>query len=119
MSNMKKSADIVEVSQRDPELVVLSTAPDRNCAERIAEALVRENLVSCAQVGGEIKSFYVWEGKFFAETEVKISLKLLKSRQEDAFKRFQSLHPYECPQWVSLKADSLSEDYARWLHGAL
>ncbi len=116
MECMKQKAIVVKSSEDNAELVGLTTVPDLSTAHTIAEVLVKEKLVSCAQVGECVKSFYIWKGEFFSEPEVRIIFKLLKNNENRTLKRLCELHPYECPQWITLRAESLSADYANWLH---
>ena len=100
---------------QDEICVVLSTAPSAEQAELIAETLVFEKLAACAQTGAPVKSYYIWKGESFKETETPISIKAALSALPDLQKRFMEIHPYECPQWIVLRAQA-SEKYAEWVN---
>jgi len=47
----------------DEILLALSTFPDAETARRIAEQLVTEHLVACANILPGVQSIYHWQGK--------------------------------------------------------
>ena len=85
--------------------VVLSTAPDRETAERIGEALLRERLAACVQYEA-VRSQYWWQGELCTDDEVR-----LYDAVEAAILR---LHPYDCPQVLCLAVDAVSAGYQAW-----
>lgn len=95
---------------------VISSCPDKETARSIAEALIKDNLAKCVQIGGEVESLYVWKGKICKDCEIPISIKLSSKTLKIAEEKFMQMHPYECPEWVVLKVDA-SEDYGKWLDG--
>ena len=63
-----------------PEVhVVFITAPNVECAETLARALVEDRLVACVNVVPGIRSFYRWEGEVQSDPEV---LLIAKTRAE-------------------------------------
>ena len=75
------------------ELLVLATTfPDRDGAERVVSLLVDGGLAVCGQVGADLRSFYRWEGKLEEASEVAVTLKILPerfAREGDRMTRFQ------------------------------
>ena len=45
-------------------LICLSTCPDRETAERIADALVEARLAACVNIVPGVESVYLWQGHF-------------------------------------------------------
>ncbi len=91
------------------------TFPSNESAEKIAEKLVRNHLVACAQLIGPIRSHYIWQGQAERSNEI---LLLAKMRLEFLDRLIESVkedHPYECPQIVALPIVAGSEDYLTWL----
>ena len=97
-------------------LVVHSTAPDRETAESIAENFVKSGVAACASVGGPIKSFYFWKGEYCSDTEFAIELKLSPKKLSEAEDLMGRLHPYECPQFIVVGAET-SDAYSDWING--
>ena len=52
-----------------PAIVVMTTAPNIEEAESLAEKIVEAKLAACVQVLPEMKSFYFWEGAVKKEPE--------------------------------------------------
>ena len=91
------------------------TAKSREEAETIARALVEQRLVACANVLGEIGSFYRWEGEVKAETEVAFIVKTRGSLVDQVVARVTELHSYSCPCVVALPIEGGNPDYLDWI----
>jgi periplasmic divalent cation tolerance protein len=91
-----------------------TTTSSQALAETMGRALVAADLAFCAQVEGPITSIYNWEGEIQNETEWRLKLKFLTPHGDAIAKRLGELHPYENPQWVTVKADSVGEKYLSW-----
>ncbi|MFO7652619.1 MAG: divalent-cation tolerance protein CutA [Candidatus Krumholzibacteriia bacterium] len=98
-------------------LVCTTTLPQRAAAEHIAEALVREDLAACAQVGADLVSFYRWEGEVQRDQEVQLTLKVATDRWEACARRLVELHPHDVPQVVAWWADRVERRYLLWAEG--
>ena len=96
-------------------MVVLSTAPNRRIAGRIARTLVKERLVACVNVVPGIVSVYQWKNKVVRDSEV---LCILKSRRPLLAKlagRISALHPYDVPEIIALPITRGAGPYLKWL----
>jgi periplasmic divalent cation tolerance protein len=94
--------------------VVLSTFPDREAAERVAEILVDGGLAVCAQVGADLVSFYRWQGQLEKDDEVAVSFKVLDDRMELFIGELELQHPYDVPQILGWPVAVASGDYLKW-----
>lgn len=92
-----------------------TTLETREEAEKLAELLVKDGLVACAQVDGPLVSTYCWEGRLEKAEEWGLTLKFAVAAESELLKRLSKLHPYDEPQWVCLKAEA-SEGYAAWVN---
>ena len=100
-------------------LVVITTAPNTDEAEVLAERIVGEKLAACVQILPQMTSFYFWEGKVQKEGEY---LLLIKTHAEkfDELKRFiHENHSYDVPEIVAIETEKVSEDYLAWMAGYL
>ena len=93
--------------------LLLSTAPDRESAEQIAESLVTEKLAACVQLLPGLSSFYFWAGRLERGEEWLILAKTARPRP--CLERLQALHPYEVPEGLVLPVDSGLEAYLNWV----
>ncbi len=95
-------------------LVVLTSAEDREAAERIATALVEERLAACVQLS-DISSVYRWQGSVERDDEVRLLIKTSKARYAEVEARIVELHSYDLPAIVAIDATDALSSYADWV----
>ena len=95
--------------------LVYVTAATREEAEHIARTVVGERLAACANVLGDIRSFYWWKGDLAEDSEVSLLLKTRDDRVEALVEKVKEIHSYECPCVVTLPLREGSADYLSWL----
>lgn len=98
-----------------PFCMVYVTARDRAEAEALARRAVEKRLAACANVLGEIRSFYWWDGGVQNDSECAL---IFKTRTElfAALKdEIVAAHTYECPCVVALPLIDGSASYFAWL----
>lgn len=95
--------------------VALTSFDDAAKAREVAEQLVEEGLVACAQLDGSPHhSVYRWKGTVESTVEWRLVLKFPAGDVGAVQARLLELHPYETPEFVVLAA-SASPEYARWV----
>jgi periplasmic divalent cation tolerance protein len=107
------------MENREMLYLVLSTFPDADSARVALQRMVREKWVVCAQMDSPIQSFYSWQGEFCEDSEIRVSMKCLSSQLEILQAEFVKLHPYDCPQWICIQADHVSEEYMAWARSSI
>jgi len=100
-------------------LVVLTTAPNIEEAESLAEKIVEAKLAACVQVLPEMKSFYFWKGAVQKEPEHLLLIKTLPEKYEALQSFILENHSYDVPEIVALQASEVSETYLDWLNDYL
>lgn len=96
-------------------LLALSTFPDVAAARRVANQLVTEKLVACANILPAIESIYRWKEKVETGNETLVFFKMSKDRKTAFEKKLRTLHPYDVPEIIFTKIDQASPDYLRWV----
>ena len=96
-------------------LSVYITTASRDEAEKIARAVVEENLAACANVFPEIKSIYRWQGKIEQSNECALIVKTSSGKFDALQKRVTELHSYECPCIVAWPIVAGNPAYLKWL----
>jgi periplasmic divalent cation tolerance protein len=104
----------VEPPAPDSLLLVLSNAPDEDCAQRIAETLVHEGLAACVSITAPIQSIYRWQGSIERAREFGLMIKTSASRFAEMAARLQALHPHEVPEILALRPPMVLPAYAAW-----
>lgn len=97
-------------------IIVLTTVPDEAAAERLARDLTEERLAACVTVLPAGRSFYWWEGKLAAESEIMLVIKTRGALYEKVEARLRALHPYSVPEVMALPVVRGSDAYLRWLN---
>lgn len=98
----------------DQLIVILCTVPDEATAERLAKGLVEERLAACVNAIPGVKSFYRWQGKVEADTEIQLVIKTAGERFDELTAWISANHPYEVPEIVAIPADRVSDAYFAW-----
>jgi periplasmic divalent cation tolerance protein len=96
-------------------LIVLSTTPNSEEAERLARLIVEEKLAACVQILPKMMSVYFWEGKVHAESEHLLLVKTLDEKFDALSALIRQHHSYEVPEIVAIEAEKVSEDYLNWV----
>ena|SRR5256885_12384200 len=96
-------------------LLALSTFPDRETAQRIANQLVTEKFAACVNIFPQIESIYRWKGKLETGSETLGFFKVSEDRQSAFQEKLRSLHPYEVPEIVFVPIASGLPEYLRWV----
>ncbi len=91
-----------------------STFPDAAAAERLARVLIAEKLAACVNVYPPMQSFYVWQGKPEAESEVAMFIKTRRSLVDAVIAAARPLHPYATPCFLVLPVEGGNQDYLSW-----
>ena len=95
--------------------IVLTTAPDRETAERIARALVERKLAACVNLVPGIRSVYRWKGAVEEADEILLFAKTADDRVEALERALEEIHPYDVPECVVLEAGRVEASYLAWL----
>lgn len=94
--------------------VVYIICRDMEEAGLIANALVEERLVACAN-SSVVSSVYRWAGRIEHDTEVSMVCKTRTELVADVIKRVKDLHSYELPCITSWRLDGGYGPYLDWV----
>ena len=95
-------------------VLILSTAPTREEATRIAEVLVAEKLAACVQLSA-IDSWYRWEGKVEQAGEIRLQVKPTEALADRVEQRIAALHSYAVPELIRVAVSGGSAAYLDWV----
>jgi periplasmic divalent cation tolerance protein len=95
--------------------LVLSTAGTKEEAQKIAHALVEQQLAACVNIVPQMQSVYRWQGKVEEAEEFLLLIKTSAERFAKVSAALRELHSYEVPECVSVAIDDGSADYLKWL----
>ena len=99
----------------EKRILVMATASSMEEGERIAAAVVREQLAACCNIVPGIRSIYTWKGEICDEKEVLLLMKTRADLFTPLKERVRELHSYEVPEIISFTIDSGLDDYLAWI----
>lgn len=99
--------------------VCLTTVATEAAAQYLAETLVNEGLVACANILPGVSSIYRWQGELCRDSEWLLMLKSDAAHLPALEQRLLALHPYQTPAFTVLPASHVNDGYGRWLHDSL
>lgn len=94
--------------------MVITTAPDREEAEKLAEGILRNRLAACVQMS-DIRSFFLWEGALQREEEVALTIKTTDKRYAELEAYIREYHPYDVPEIIKVPVTGGLPGYLGWL----
>lgn len=101
--------------RKNSMLIVITTTPTPEEGERLAERIVAERLAACVQILPKMRSVYFWKGEVVSEAEHLLLIKTGEEKYGDLEQFLLANHSYEVPEIVALRAEHISEAYAKWL----
>ena len=95
--------------------MVITTAPSREIAEKLAEGILESRLAACVQMA-EIRSFYIWEGVLQKEGEVALHIKTTEACYCNLEACILEHHPYDVPEIIKLPITGGLSGYLNWIN---
>ena len=96
-------------------ILILTTTGTRDEAQKIARALVEQQLAACVNILPQIHSIYRWQGKVDEADECLLLIKTVASNFERVRDTIRQLHSYDLPECLSLAIDNGSSEYLNWI----
>jgi len=96
-------------------LLVLTNAPDREAALRLADGLVAARLAACVNLLSECTSVYRWKGAVETAAEVPVLIKTRAGLFPEVEAFILNHHPYEVPEVIAVCVERGSPAYLEWL----
>jgi periplasmic divalent cation tolerance protein len=89
--------------------------PDSASAAAVADALLDEGLIACANILPPLQSLFVWQGQRYARTETGVLFKTDAALLDLAIARIGALHPDDEPAVLGWRCDAALPATAAWL----
>lgn len=96
-------------------VIVLTNAPDRECATRLAESLVGNRYAACVNILDACTSVYRWDGALATANEVPLLIKTTATGYEQVEQTIRAMHPYELPEILRIPVAGGSTAYLDWI----
>jgi periplasmic divalent cation tolerance protein len=96
-------------------VLILTTVPDDERAESLAQTLVEERLAACVNLHAPMTSVYRWKGTIESNRERQVVIKTTRERVLAIEARVRELHGYELPEFLVLEVDEGGAAYLAWV----
>lgn len=96
-------------------ILVLTTVPDRDTAQTLADKFLNERLAACVTRTASCDSSYWWDGRITRDEEFMLFIKTRASLYSRLESRIQELHPYDVPEIIALPIFAGSKNYLDWI----
>lgn len=96
-------------------MMVYVTASSCEEAAKIGRVAVEKRLAACANVLGDIRSFYWWDGKIQDDSEAALILKTTADRLDSLIAEIKALHSYTVPCVVALPIGAGNPAFLEWI----
>ncbi len=97
-------------------IVGLVTTKDTKQAQKIANGLLQDKLVACANIVAGVRSLFWWHGKIDSSREALLVLKTKKTLFKKVVAKVKALHSYQVPEIIALPIAAGSSDYLKWIN---
>ena len=95
--------------------LVLTTVGASFDVAPLARDLVDRKFAACVNVVPQVRSFYRWKSAIEDDSEQLLIIKTVEGNVDRLREALFAQHPYEVPEFVVVRIDSISEAYGRWL----
>ncbi len=102
-----------------PYRLVITTCPNMEVAESLADIVVRERLAACVNILPAGRSVYEWQGKVEHESEHVLLIKSRLDRLAALETRLIEVHPYELPELIAVPIEDGLSSYLSWIDSQL
>ncbi len=89
--------------------------PDTASARTVANTLLDEKLIACANILPAVESLFVWKGERGNASEVGLICKTDDKILIEAVDRLGALHPYDTPAVMGWVCDAANASARDWL----
>lgn len=94
---------------------VFVSCESRQEAQKLADSMLNNQLIACAQIVNGVESFYRWQGQIERSSEVLLILKTVQANFEAVNNAIKALHSYETPEIIAVPIVDGSSDYLKWI----
>jgi periplasmic divalent cation tolerance protein len=96
-------------------ILVFTSLPDRDCAQRLARILVETRAAACVNILAACASVYRWQGRIENADEVPMLIKTRVARYPQVEQTIRAHHPYELPEVLCVPVSAGWPAYLQWV----
>ena len=103
------------MTNEDRPVLIYTTFPSLEDANRVGEALVAARLAACVNMFPGMISIFSWKGVREEANEVALIVTTRSARVVAVLAEVKRLHPYELPALLVLPTEGGSSEYCGWI----
>ncbi|MGE5513501.1 MAG: divalent-cation tolerance protein CutA [Bacteroidota bacterium] len=103
------------MQENDKPILIYSTFPSPEEAERVGGELVERGLAACVNIIPGMTAIYIWQGQRHRDSECVMIIKTRVGLADQVIGEARKLHPYSNPALLVLPVEGGSLDFARWI----
>ena len=96
-------------------IIVFITVDSQETAQKIANKLLTERKVACANILPKVESHYWWQGKIESANELLLIVKTRAALLDELIALVKQIHPYAVPEIIALPIIGGNEDFLKWI----
>ncbi len=96
-------------------LLVFTNLPDRDSAEKLADALVAQRVAACVNILAPCRSVFRWNDAVQHATEHPLLIKTSAVRYPALEAAIRAGHPYELPEIIAVPVEHGLPAYLDWV----
>jgi len=96
-------------------IIIMVTAPSKKEADKIVAELIKNKLIACGNILGNIDSVFLWKSKIEKAKEVLLILKTRADLFDEVAALVAKAHSYEVPEIIALPIVRGAKKYMKWL----
>jgi periplasmic divalent cation tolerance protein len=100
-------------------ILIYTLCPNLEEAEKLANALLEQRLIACANVGSPVTSHYIWQGKREKAAEIPVFLKTTADQYDAVEKYIIEMHPYDVPCVTAIPTAHTYGPYLEWARNSV
>ena len=97
------------------KIVIFSSCPSAEEAEKVARGLVEKRLAACVTVVPGARSIYRWKGAIEETSEYVLLIKSRRGLFAQLKEELSAMHSYEVPEILALQVVEGSPSYIDWI----
>jgi len=96
-------------------IIVFVTARNKAEGRMIANGLLEDKLIACANLIKGVESFFCWKGKVDRSKEVMLVIKTQQELFSQVVAKVKKLHSYETPEIIAFPIVAGDKAYLKWI----
>ncbi len=96
-------------------LLVISTVPNENLANKLSKILLENRVAACVNIIKNVNSLYWWKESIENSSEIILLIKTTDEKYQEVEDLIKKNHPYEIPEIIAFDIKKGFSKYLKWI----